>query len=122
MDYQHLIYEVQDGVAVTTFNRPDKLNAFNAQTFEETGDVVARVGRDPNVRVLIFTGAGRAFSAGADMDMFAGGQEAGALGGIGFFLSGHNVSFRLHDDIENLTKPVIAAINGVAVGDGIELA
>ena len=66
MDYEEIRYEIQDGVAVVTLDRPQKLNAVTAQTGAELGDAMAEADEDDDVRVVVLTGAGRAFCAGLD--------------------------------------------------------
>lgn len=121
MTFEHLRWEeTEDGIVTVTFNRPDRLNAFSLQTLGEINAAIDRVRQEDRYRVLIFTGEGRAFSAGADVEMFEQGEFTGA-GQLPLF-------FRLNKqpdvvpNLENLYKPVIAAVNGVAVGEGIELA
>ncbi len=109
MDYEQILYEVQDGVALVTLNRPDKLNAMTAQMGAEMGDAMAQADGDDAVRVVVLTGAGRGFCAGADL---GGGKEfAGGWGGV-------EREYRRMMPME-VRKPVIAAINGAAVGAGL---
>jgi enoyl-CoA hydratase len=117
MDLQLLQYDVdQDGVALITINRPDKLNALNQQVLGEL-DYCARQARsDGAVKGVVLTGAGeKAFVAGADIGQF---QSLDALQGHRFALQGQAVFNRLED----LPKPVVAAVNGFALGGGCELA
>ena len=116
MDLTNLLYEVKDGIAVVTINRPDKLNALNRATIEELSQVFAAAAKDPGVGAVVLTGAGeKAFVAGADIGEIAG---LDAQRGRDFALRGQEV-FR---SIETLPKPVIAAVNGFALGGGCELA
>lgn len=116
MAFQNLIYEKNDGVAVITINRPNALNALNKDTLLELKAAVEKASTDDEVMVLIITGAGeKAFVAGADITYML---DINALEGREFGMIGQHV-FRL---IENLPKPVIAAINGFALGGGLELA
>lgn len=116
MGYQNLLYEKRDRIAYVTINRPDKLNALNAATMRELQDVFTSIARDDEVGVVILTGAGeKAFVAGADINELA---VQGPIEGKQTAEYGQNV-LRL---IENLGKPVIAAINGYALGGGCELA
>ncbi len=119
MNYEHLLEEeIDEGVRLLTLNRPDKLNAWNADMRREMRDAVERAAADPGLRVLVLTGAGRAFSAGEDV---AGMDELARIGTRGF----RAVVRAIHDvfdSIESMEIPVIAAIDGVAAGGGFELA
>jgi enoyl-CoA hydratase len=111
-----LLFELTDGIARITVNRPDKLNALNAIVIAELGDAVTRIETDSAVRGVILTGAGtKAFVAGADIAELT---EQGAAGGRARALVGQQVFRRL----ERCGKPVIAAVNGFALGGGCELA
>jgi len=122
MDYTQIIYDVADGIATITLNRPDQLNAFTGTMMRELIDAFDRVDADDDVRVVIVTGAGRGFCAGADLssggDTFAGGgsDEKTTVPGVTRD-GGGLVSLRIFD----CTKPVIGAINGPAVGVGITM-
>jgi enoyl-CoA hydratase len=116
MSYQNLLIDKRDGVAIVTINRPDKLNALNDKVMEELDSAFAALGSDPAVRGVVLTGAGeKAFVAGADIAELATqspveGQQRSSRGQ------------RILDRIENLGKPVVAAVNGFALGGGCELA
>lgn len=111
-----LLFELTDGIARITVNRPDKLNALNAIVIAELGDAVTRIETDSAVRGAILTGAGaKAFVAGADIAELT---EQGATEGRSRALVGQQVFRRL----ERCGKPVIAAVNGFALGGGCELA
>ncbi len=111
-----LLFELSDGVARITINRPDKLNALNATVIAELGDAVTRVETDAAVRGVILTGAGqKAFVAGADIAELT---EQGPIDGKTRAMLGQAVMRRL----ERCGKPVIAAVNGFALGGGCELA
>ncbi|MBK8165834.1 MAG: enoyl-CoA hydratase/isomerase family protein [bacterium] len=116
MTYQNLLCDVTDGVATVTINRPDKLNALDAATIGELEACLGLLAADPGVRVVVLTGAGpKAFVAGADIAELATLDAAGA----------QQLARRgqaLMDRIEHLGKPVIAAVNGFALGGGCELA
>lgn len=119
MSYEHLLEEeVSAGVRLVTLNRPEKLNAWNALMRRELGDVVERAAADPGLRVLIFTGAGRAFSAGEDV---AGMAELSQIGTRGFRAAARAIH-DVFDTIESMEVPVVAAIDGIAAGGGFELA
>jgi enoyl-CoA hydratase len=111
-----LLFELSDGIARITINRPDKLNALNATVIAELGDAVTRIETDAAVRGVILTGAGsKAFVAGADISELAG---QAPLEGKARSMLGQRV-FR---SLERCGKPVIAAVNGFALGGGCELA
>jgi enoyl-CoA hydratase len=116
MAYTNLLLDREGSVAVLTINRPDKRNALNTQTVDELRRAILELKHDDSVRVVIITGTGdKAFVAGADINELAvqspvGGREHGRTGQHVFGL------------IEHMGKPVIAAINGVALGGGCELA
>jgi len=116
MTYQTLLFDVKDGVAVVTVNRPDKLNALNDQVMAELADAADRIATDPGIRGAIVTGAGpKAFVAGADISDLA---KQGPFDGKARAMRGQAVLRRL----ETCGKPVIAAVNGFALGGGCELA
>jgi enoyl-CoA hydratase/3-hydroxyacyl-CoA dehydrogenase len=107
--------EVQDSIATITMNRPQAMNALNDKVLQELKETIAQVRNDPDVRVVILTGEGPAFVAGADIRA----MMAKSLIEIRAFTQlGHGVL----KEIEQLEKPVIAAINGFALGGGLELA
>jgi len=116
MAFENLLIERGGAIAVATINRPKVLNALNAQTLDELRRLVLDVKADESVRVLILTGAGeKSFVAGADINELA---VQTPTSGREHALTGQHVL----DLIENLGKPVIAAINGYALGGGCELA
>lgn len=116
MNYANILFEVQNKIAVLTFNRPKALNALNNETLDEVADAVERVKSDDAVRVLVLTGAGeKAFIAGADISGFI---SMNSLRSRLFAEKGQELSFRL----EQLPKPVIACVNGFALGGGCEIA
>ena len=116
MSYETLLVEKKDNIAIVTINRPKVLNALNATVIEELEKAFTELKNDPEVGAVILTGAGeKAFVAGADI---SGLVELNPLEGKEFAEKGQAV-FNL---IENLGKPVIAAINGFALGGGCELA
>jgi enoyl-CoA hydratase/carnithine racemase len=106
------------GVHLLMLNRPDKLNAWHAPMRRQLRDAVEAAAEDRGVRVLVITGAGRAFSAGEDVSGMAGLAEIGTRGFRAVARQIHDV----FDLIENIEVPVIAAVNGVAAGGGLELA
>jgi enoyl-CoA hydratase len=117
MQLQNLRLELLPPVAIVTLDRPRVLNALNAATISELGAVFDTLAADPSIGVVLLTGAGgRAFAAGADISEFA--QNATPEAGRAFALRGQQVFRR----IETLGKPVIACIQGFALGGGCELA
>ena len=116
MPFDNLLLERDDAVALVTINRPQVLNALNLATLDELRRVILDLKRDDSVRAVILTGSGeKAFVAGADVNELAAQTP---LAGREHALSGQHVL----DLIENMGKPVIAAINGYALGGGCELA
>jgi enoyl-CoA hydratase len=114
---QDILYEVKDQVAVIAVNRPDVMNAMTYRMRDDLIDMFARIRDDDNVRVVVLTGAGdRAFISGADIKELE--EDAAPLERKDIMLAAH----RLCRDIETLGKPVIAAVNGAALGGGLELA
>jgi enoyl-CoA hydratase len=117
MEYQNLLTELRENILYVTINRPLKLNALNRQTLTELGDLIAYVNETPEVRGVLITGAGeKAFVAGADIAEFA---DFNVEEGEALARNGQTLVF---DAIENSKKPFIAAINGFALGGGLELA
>jgi enoyl-CoA hydratase len=114
---EHIVCEIKNSVLVITINRPDKLNALNKQTIEELHDTLVEAENQDGIRAIILTGAGKkAFVAGADIAEFANfsvseGKQLSAIG-----------HFKIFNFIENFSKPIIAAVNGFALGGGLELA
>ena len=113
--YQTLQYECADGIATVRFNRPGKLNAINPEMIEDLRKLVTDVRADPGARVVIFTGNGRAFCAGADIAALA------KVGGPSDFMSFIESVQMALNGIEDLDRPTIAAINGIAYGGGCEI-
>jgi enoyl-CoA hydratase len=114
--FQNLIFENRQGIAFVTINRPAVRNALNSATIAEIGSVFQQIKGDDTIRVAILTGAGdKAFVAGADINELA---TLAPVGGKEYALVGQAI----FDSIERLGKPVIAAVNGYALGGGCELA
>ncbi len=117
MNYKNLLSETQNGITLITINRPEKLNALNKETISELHEAFKTADESPKTKVIIITGSGeKAFVAGADISEFANfsvseGQHLAALG-----------QEILFDFVANLSTPVIAAVNGFALGGGLELA
>lgn len=113
--YNNLKYEIKENIAYVTITKEKSLNALSKELLEELLAVFQEINSDEEVRAVILTGAGRAFAAGADISQMVN------LTGI----EGHNMMVRgaeVMDYIENVKKPVIAAVNGFALGGGCELA
>ena len=118
MNFELVKLEKQDGVAILTLNRPTTLNSWNQKMRDELRESMGSLVADNELRVLIITGEGRAFSAGEDVRGMQGLAEIGTKGFRRVARDIHNV----FDEIEAIEVPVIAAINGVAAGGGLELA
>ena len=117
MSYNNLTYEIDNRINIISINRPKNLNALNIETFSELDRAVKSSVANPDVRLIIITGAGdKAFVAGADIKEFVNFsmEEAYELSE-----SGHKI---LSETIESCPKPIIAAINGYALGGGLEIA
>lgn len=114
---ENILIDIQDQVAVVTINRPTKLNALNKSTIEELHQAFSDLSTNHDVKVVIVTGSGeKAFVAGADISEFANFSvdEGGKLAAKGQEI--------LFDYVQNFNKPIIAAVNGFALGGGLELA
>lgn len=117
MKYQQIISTVKEHILYITINRPEKLNALNKEVLAELADVIAFAAQSDEVRGILLTGSGeKAFVAGADISEF---QHYTLAEGKELSKSGHTKVFNA---IENCKKPVVAAINGFALGGGLELA
>ncbi len=117
MSYTNILSDSSNGITTITINRPNKLNALNKATIQELHDALDEANADDNTKVVIITGSGdKAFVAGADISEFAdfGVEKGGKLAAKGQKI--------LFDFVENLSTPVIAAVNGFALGGGLELA
>lgn len=117
MSYETILFDVADGVATLTLNRPAKLNAFNDQMINEAIDAFKSAGRDDAVRCVVVTGAGRAFSSGQDLGDFQGRGEDVSI--AEHLRHGYH---RLIKQMVALEKPIVGAINGVAAGAGCGVA
>lgn len=117
MSYETVLFDVRDdGIATMTLNRPEKLNTFTRVMFEEWRDVFAKCAYGDDVRVLVITGAGRAFCSGVDLTLLGSDMKPPA------FRYYYRQAHTAFDDLESLEVPVIAAINGMCYGGGVELA
>jgi 2-(1,2-epoxy-1,2-dihydrophenyl)acetyl-CoA isomerase len=119
MEYRWLIYKKEGGVEMITLNRPRALNALNDEMIEELLEAVRQSGEDKDVKVLILTGAGRAFCFGADISQFSEGREHPTQNGTWNLLLKSQEIIRL---LSGMRKPTIAALNGFATGLGLDLA
>ena len=123
MNYETILFDVNDGVAVLTLNRPEALNSLSISLMEETRDAFKQVARNPAAKALVITGNGEGFCTGADLtsESFSGAEEHLSIGEM--------ISYAMKKwfnplilDIERMEKPVISAVNGVAAGGGVGFA
>ena len=117
MSYENILLKKEDKLSIIIINRPESLNALNAKTIQEISTALDELNADTSCRVIILTGSGeKSFVAGADIKEFSdfGQERAEELA-----RNGQNILF---NKIENMSKPVIAAVNGFALGGGLELA
>jgi len=133
MSYQEILYEVSERIATITLFRPDKLNAWTARMGREVREAMEAADGDGEVRVIVLTGAGKGFCAGADMSLLAGVADGGGVAAGEAHALRHQASAHLIERVPpdfqgtysyfpSLSKPVIAAINGHAVGLGLVIA
>jgi enoyl-CoA hydratase/carnithine racemase len=115
MEYKAIIYEERNGIVTITLNRPDKLNAINWEMREDFARLTERFQTDHSIRVIILTGAGRAFSAGGDIEYFEREWNTAR-----FRAENHRL-LQFFDELEQIEKPVIAAINGPCTGAGLQI-
>ncbi|MFQ3174651.1 MAG: enoyl-CoA hydratase [Flavobacterium sp.] len=117
MSYKNILIEKENSIATITINRPTKLNALNTETIQELHKAFQELERNPETRVVILSGSGeKAFVAGADIAEFA---HFSVEEGVQLAAQGQDILFNF---VENLKTPVIAAVNGFALGGGLELA
>lgn len=118
MSYETLLYGVDDGIASITLNRPETYNALTQQTIRELQDAFKQAARDKTVRAVLFTGTGKGFCSGADLQELSTGIGSGEVAITEYLRAGLNT---LATQIRELEKPVVCAINGVAAGAGSSL-
>ncbi len=117
MAFEYIILEKKDGLAWLKFNRPDVFNAMSRDVYTEIDKALGDIENDPDARVIIITGEGKAFAAGADIKYMLENMPAGT--------DGYDLSVYTHkvfDHLANMNKPSIAALNGMAFGGGLEIA
>jgi len=130
MSYQTVLYDVADGIATVTLNRPDKLNAWTRQMQGEVKDAMLQAASDEAVRAIILTGAGRGFCAGADMEVLTAASSGGAVNGATprpavdpTASVNARADFRMtHSYFPAIAKPIVAAVNGPCAGLGFVIA
>ena len=120
MTYKCLLYDVRERIATLTLNRPERLNALGDTLREDLYDAVMRSGADPNVGVLVITGAGRGFCSGGDVKSMNEREQSGQSSTTGERLA--PVRDRVILAMRDCPKPIIAAVNGAAAGAGMNLA
>lgn len=120
MGYQNVLLEVADGIATVTLNRPDKLNAYTTEMGDELVDAFRAIRDDDAARAVILTGAGRAFCAGVDLEHLKA-HQAGGKAGAGPRLGEEDFLRRFPLELLAFPKPVIAALNGAAIGVGVTM-
>jgi len=118
MEYSELLVEKKNGIGTITFNRPDKMNALSNTSFREFGQALVDMDADNSVKVVIITGAGKAFTAGLDLAESKNGASEEALQVVPLM---GGTAWIAHT-MRNMKKPVIASINGIAVGGGFSIA
>ncbi len=119
MNYQDIIYTVEDHIATITLNRPEVLNALSSRMIDEWTDAIESVKNDPKVRVLVVTGAGRGFCSGGDV------RELASRGEQPVYERRNSMRLGIHKiprALESLDRPYIASINGPAAGAGMDMA
>jgi 2-(1,2-epoxy-1,2-dihydrophenyl)acetyl-CoA isomerase len=119
MSWDHVLLDVADNIAFITLNRPERMNAFGGKMRQEIVEVLEGVAVDKDVRVVVITGAGKAFCTGGDIEEFASGSTQALAPSIS---SDRHAMCKAVLAINKMEKPVIAAVNGIAAGGGCNLA
>ena len=114
--FKKLLVETEKGITIVTLNRPEVMNALDAELLNELREVLAGLQLDPQTRVLVLTGAGRAFCTGIDLNY------AKKIGQSGMEISNYLMNVQEIFRLEKLEKPIVSAINGYALGEGLDLA
>ncbi len=122
MTYEQILYTVAEGIATLSLNRPEKLNAWTLRMGAEFDHAMRVAAADPQVRVLVITGAGRAFCSGADLSLLASASASGGAVSTQPGESTENLTAAFTESLAAFPKPVLAAIHGPAVGMGFALA
>jgi len=120
MNYKCLLYTVENRIATMTLNRPDRLNALGDTLREDLLDALGKAGADPEVAVIVITGAGRGFCSGGDVKSMSERNEAGQTAPI--YEKFQPIRDKCVLALRNCPKPIIAAVNGAAAGAGMNLA
>ena len=120
MTYENLLFEVSEGIATLTLNRPDRLNAYTTEMGDEVTDAFRKLRGDDSVRAIVLTGAGRGFCAGVDLEHLRA-HRAGATLSKGPKLGEEDFLTKLPLELMEFPKPVIAAVNGAAIGVGVTM-
>jgi 2-(1,2-epoxy-1,2-dihydrophenyl)acetyl-CoA isomerase len=116
MTYNCLLFEKKDNVTTITLNRPDVFNAFNDEQSYELQDALKQAKKDPETRVVVLTGAGKAFCSGQDLKAIAGAEKRSFIDSL------HKRYNPIIREMRNMPKPIICKLNGVAAGAGCSLA
>ena len=119
--YENILFDLSDGIATITLNRPDKLNAYTTEMGDEVYDAFGRCRDDDDIRVVILTGAGRGFCAGVDLDHLKA-HQGGGNASKGPRLGEEAFLRRLPLEMMEFPKPIIVAMNGAAIGVGMTMA
>jgi len=114
-DFETLVYEKKDNILLITLNRPEKYNALNLQLNQDLKNALKEAKEDNDIRVIVITGAGKAFCAGADVSMFGSKEFEVAMAEF-------DKNFVKSNEFFNFYKPIIAAVNGLAAGEGMNIA